>query len=69
MRKTDNPLWKQAATPEERREIDRLDRELAKLKKQSRKLSSERNFIANRCTVRARYEQRQAGIAAMDAAR
>lgn len=63
MKKTDNPLWQQAATPEERREIQRIDKELAKLRKQTRALSVERNFIANRATVRARYEPRVAAPA------
>jgi 7-keto-8-aminopelargonate synthetase-like enzyme len=50
------PLWEKGATPDERREIKRLDKEIAKLRKQSRALSVERNFIANRATVRARYQ-------------
>lgn len=55
MRYVRNALWKQAATSDEKREIARLDKELAKLRERAKKLAVERNAIANRATVRARY--------------
>ena len=61
----DNPLWKQGATPEERKEIERIDKELVRLRKQTRALSVERNLLANRALVRARYEAGKAAIAAV----
>lgn len=45
--------WRNYLTPEERREIARIDRQIAKLGQQATTLRTERNRIQNRATVRA----------------
>lgn len=50
-----NPLWKVGATTQERRAIEKMDKMLAKFRKDAHDMAVLRNTLANRCTVRARY--------------
>ena len=54
MKTKKNPLWKQGATPDERRAIEQMDKLLAKFRKDAHDMALIRNVLANRCTVRAR---------------
>jgi hypothetical protein len=54
MRYVSSPLWKASASPDEMREVARLDRELAELRKRAKALAKDRYVLTNRLTVRAR---------------
>jgi hypothetical protein len=54
MRYVKSPMWKVSASPEELREVARMDRELADLRGRAKALAKQRYVLTNRLTVRAR---------------